>query len=64
MRIKWSKILLIVGLSVLLVGAILSVMQLQPYSDYVLIVGALLVIVRGALRNREPIDSDNKTHSN
>lgn len=57
---KWSKILLIVGLLVLLAGAILSVLKLQPYSDYVLIAGALLVIFRGALRNRERIDPDDK----
>lgn len=60
MHMKWSKILLIVGLLVLLAGAILSVLKLQPYSDYVLIAGALLVIFRGALRNRERIDPDDK----
>lgn len=53
MRIKWSTILLIVGLVMLLIGAVLSVMKKQPYSDYVLVAGAILVVVRGALRNRE-----------
>lgn len=50
---KWSNILLIVGLLALLVGAILSVMKMQPYSDYVLVSGAVLVIFRGAVKNRE-----------
>lgn len=53
MRIKWSTILLIVGLVILLIGAVLSVMKKQPYSDYVLVAGAILVVVRRALRNRE-----------
>ena len=50
---KWSNILLIVGLIVLLVGAVMSVMKMQPYSDYVLVAGAVLVIFRGALKSRE-----------
>ena len=50
---KWSNILLIVGLLALLAGAILSVMKMQPYSDYVLVAGAVLVIFHGAVKNRE-----------
>lgn len=53
MRIKWSSVLLISGLIILVVGAILSVLDQQPYSDYVLILGALLVILRGAVNSRE-----------
>lgn len=60
---KWSNILLIVGLVALLTGAVLSVMKIQPYSDYVLVAGAILVIFRGAVRNRERVDSDNKKSS-
>lgn len=60
---KWSNILLIVGLVALLTGAVLSVMKMQPYSDYVLVAGAVLVIFRGAVRNRERVDSDNKKSS-
>ena len=37
---KWSNILLYCGLAVLLAGAIMSVLKLQPYSDYVLVAGA------------------------
>ncbi len=49
---KWSNILLIIGLVVLLAGAVMSVLKWQPYSDYVLVAGAILVIFRGALRSR------------
>ncbi len=50
---KWSNILLIAGLVVLLAGAVLSVLKYQPYSDYILVAGAILVIFRGALRSRD-----------
>lgn len=50
---KWSNILLIVGMLVLIVGAVLSIMDIRPYSDYVLVTGAILVIFRGAVKNRE-----------
>ena len=50
---KWSNILLIVGMCVLVAGAVMSIMNLQPYSDYVLVAGAVLIIFRGVLRNRE-----------
>ena len=51
--IKWSNILLIIGMVVLIAGAVMSIMKLQPYSDYVLVAGAVIIIFRGALRNRE-----------
>lgn len=50
---KWSNILLIVGMLVLIAGAVLSIMDIRPYSDYVLVAGAILVIYRGAVKNRE-----------
>ena len=50
---KWSNILLIVGTLVLVVGAVLSIMDIRPYSDYVLVAGAIIVIFRGAVKNRE-----------
>ena len=50
---KWSNILLIVGMVVLVAGAVMSIIKLQPYSDYVLIAGAVILIFRGAIRNRE-----------
>lgn len=50
---KLSQIFLIVGLVVLLAGCVLSYCKVEPYADYVLVAGALLVILRGALRSRE-----------
>ena len=50
---KWSNTLLIVGMLVLVVGAVLSIMDIRPYSDYVLVAGAIIVIFRGAVKNRE-----------
>ena len=50
---KWSNILLIVGMLVLVVGAVLSIVDIRPYSDYVLVAGAIIVIFRGAVKNRE-----------
>lgn len=43
---------MIAGMVVLLAGAVLSVLKWQ-YSDYVLVAGAVLVVFRGAVRNRE-----------
>ena len=50
---KWSNILLIVGMAILIIGAVLSLMKVQPYSDYVLIAGAVVIIFRGVVRARE-----------
>ena len=50
---KLSNILLIIGLLILAGGAGLSVAKLEPWADYVLIAGALVVIARGFIRNHE-----------
>lgn len=50
---KWSNILLYIGLTMLLAGTVMSILKLQPYSDYVLVAGALLVIFRGVVKSRE-----------
>lgn len=50
---KLSNILLIVGMAILIIGAVLSLMKVHPYSDYVLIAGAVVIIFRGAVRARE-----------
>lgn len=50
---KWSNILLIVGMAVLVVGAAISIMNMLPYSDYVLVAGAIIIIFRGTIKNRE-----------
>ena len=48
-----SSIILIIGLIILGVGAGLSVAKIEPWADYVLIAGALVVIIRGFVRTRE-----------
>lgn len=50
--IKKSDILLVASLLVLLMGAVMSILSV-PYSDYVLVGGAVLMVLRGALRSRE-----------
>lgn len=59
---KTSKLLLILGLVTLLIGAIMAFFEIggQPFAavnltaaDYVLLLGALLIIFRGAFRARE-----------
>lgn len=54
-----SQIFLIIGLIVLLAGAILSILKIEPYADYTLVVGALIIILRGAIRSRERDDNAN-----
>ena len=48
-----SNYILIAGLLILVVGAVLSVCDIEPYADYVLIAGALVVIARGFVRTHE-----------
>ena len=48
-----SNYILIAGLLILVGGAVLSVCDIEPYADYVLIAGALVVIARGFVRTHE-----------
>ena len=48
-----STIILIIGLVILAVGAGLSVAKIEPWANYVLIVGAIVVIIRGFVRTHE-----------
>ena len=50
---KTSTIILIVGLAILGVGIGLSIAKIEPWADYVLIAGTLVVVVRGFIRNHE-----------
>lgn len=50
---KLSSIILIIGLVILAIGATLSVAKIEPWGDYVLIAGAVVVIIRGFIRNHE-----------
>ena len=43
---------MITGLIVVGAGAILSTMEIEPYADYTLVVGAVLVVLSGSLRMR------------
>jgi hypothetical protein len=47
---KTGKILLIIGLIVVAVGAILSTQEIEPYADYTLVAGAVLVVISGSFR--------------
>ena len=51
-----STIILIIGLIILAIGAGLSVAKIEPWADYVLIAGAVVVIIRGFVRNHERDD--------
>ena len=48
-----STIILIIGLVILAVGAGLSVAKIEPWANYVLIAGAIVVIIRGFVRTHE-----------
>ena len=48
-----SSIILIIGFIILAIGAGLSLAKIEPWADYVLIAGAVVVIIRGFVRNRE-----------
>ncbi|MBQ2190710.1 MAG: hypothetical protein II605_01520 [Paludibacteraceae bacterium] len=58
---KKSTIILIIGLVIVAVGAALSVAKIEPYADYVLVAGALVVIIRGFIRNHERDDENPKS---
>lgn len=53
---KLSSIILIIGMVILLTGAVLSLLEIQPVADYILVSGAVVVIVRGFIRNHEKDD--------
>ena len=53
---KPSNILLIIGMVILAIGAGLSIAKIEPWADYVLIAGAVVVIARGFIRNHERDD--------
>ena len=57
---SWSKILLIAGGVVLLAGALLSICGVEPWANDVLIAGAVIIIIRGAVRVREKDDKSEK----
>ena len=48
-----SSIILVIGLIILAVGAGLSIAKIEPWADYVLIAGAVVVLIRGFVRTHE-----------
>ena len=58
---RLSSVILIVGFAILAVGAGLSIAKIEPWSDYVLIAGAVVVIIRGFIRNHEREDENHKS---
>lgn len=50
---RTSTILLLIGAFIAAVGAGLSIANIEPYADYVLILGAAIIIIRGFIRNHE-----------
>ena len=57
---KLSSIILIIGLVILAAGSALSVAKIQPWADYVLVAGAVVVVIRGFIRNHERDDNNQK----
>ena len=59
-KLRKSDYLLIAGFLALLTGAVLSLRDIEPAADYVLIAGAVLVVLRGLVRNHEKDDANDQ----
>ena len=57
---KKSQILLIVGLVVLLAGAVMTFTPWKEYANYVLVAGLLIIVVRGSMKAREDLRDKDK----
>jgi len=55
-KMRLSNIILIVGMLILLAGAGMALFKIEPYADYVLIIGAVTIIARGFIRTHEKED--------
>ena len=53
---KLSNWILLIGAIILVAGAVMSVMHIEPWANYVLIAGAVVVIARGFIRTHEKND--------
>ncbi len=53
-----SNYILMAGMAILIAGAIMSVCKVEPYADYVLIIGAIVIIARGFVRTHEKDDQN------
>ena len=62
---KKSQILLIIGLIVLLAGAVITFTPWKEYANYVLVAGLLIIVVRGSMKAREDLrDKDKQKEQN
>lgn len=57
---KKSQILLIIGLIILLAGAVLTFTSWKEYANYVLVAGLLIIVVRGSMKAREDLRDKDK----
>lgn len=57
---KKSQILLIIGLVVLLAGAVMTFTPWKEYANYVLVAGLLIIVVRGSIKAREDLHDKDK----
>ncbi len=57
---KKSQILLIIGLIILLAGAVLTFTPWKEYANYVLVAGLLIIVVRGSMKAREDLRDKDK----
>ena len=57
---KKTQILLIIGLIILLAGAILTFTPWKEYANYVLVAGLLVIVVRGSMKAREDLRDKDK----
>ena len=57
---KKSQILLIIGLIILLAGAVLTFTPWKEYGNSVLVDGLLVIIVRGSMKAREDLRDKDK----
>lgn len=55
---KLSNKILIIGFAIMAIGAGLSLAGIEPWADYILIAGAVLVFIRGFIRNHEKEDNN------
>ncbi|MBQ2540055.1 MAG: hypothetical protein II551_00240 [Paludibacteraceae bacterium] len=59
-KLRKSDYFLLVGFLVLIAGAVMSVKEIEPEANYVLIAGAVLVVIRGLIRTHERDDEHNE----
>jgi len=59
-KLRKSDYFLLAGFLVLIAGAVMSIKEIEPEANYVLIAGAVLVVIRGLIRTHERDDEHNE----